>query len=1081
MSDHLLSILLRAFLTSRQDQDEALQALPQLGGWVGDRRRKMHQGLIGNRLHLFIADKTLVSNHCSEAARLLDPKHFVTMTLAGQDAQQGYRHQLWERFTSALSAIPSLHPGPFPDSRLLAEGLIFTTYTTLAGDAQLHPQLPEAPAPEGPPYSLFDANFVYDTLFVDEVANVRNPQSGTACAVRRVVERAAVVVGATATPIYSSVLDIVNIGRVLGMREFVERDPDPSKVLRPMKIVTHPSDGLRIVDKRVETRRYKYPPVPAVVHSIASQALKIQGSLLLERRRLKAHRLEQAEETTQASPTITSAALSGWNTAVEPVDASDTQEMEIVEAINSLHKTLADDVVCAIGQLLSNAMIRRAHTSLRHDGQTLTAIRPMDLEIVKVFLDAEELERLNNFVKDVHVFDGKFQVLSRRFLKDPSFITNDYHNHWDPPSSCSKVLADKLCEWRDSQAGKPVEEQEKAIIAVWWTSLIPNLQQYLASRGIPTATLTGQQSAVERKKIVDAFQQDADHPAHPVIVPVAGQPHCLAVYPDTHSRVLIISNVASTGVNLQRANRLHLFDIPWAWSHVFQTFGRINRIGQTRPVSAYGYFHPQTFEKDLMTLIDVKKKSGESFFGPPSQRALDKHAVHGEDSSAHDTDTAFDSEAAAKATLENRRAKELATMSRLLFMTNLDYTRIHLPPPSTRRASSSTALDVKPDVAQDVMRTMKAWSHGHDVCEQLLVSSFSQAAPWQADRIQQALFAKRAHVFLKRHQQHAGPSTSGDASQRDAEIYVLGVVALLKSAAERRFRDDILFSLLDSQGYITVDTLFAFPGVVVLSRLPAHVPASLRRSSPLSDLSLALQEHLGAAYESTISWHRTFVTVTAGLGLATWKDGMAELLAFDSTAEPQLFRNVSAYVDKLHDDQDTAAQDALTSLAEALHNSYGTPPPQVPCRFAPALLLGLFVDGTMRVHSNPTTASQAVLTHVGIEAPPANTTATSSAAAEAGSAASIIFTPRSLGPDSLFSDTVVIGQLVNDDGSSLTLDEARTALLTPRAKGFLDALDGAGGPSPRKHKATTSSHVGEPSPKRPRKDKGKGRAPPPPE
>ncbi len=110
---------------------------------------------------------------------------------------------------------------------------------------------------------------------------------------------------------------------------------------------------------------------------------------------------------------------------------------------------------------------------------------------------------------------------------------------------------------------------------------------YLADRvktllGQPEAvvTLHGSMGREERKKAEEAFKQD------PAV------------------QILIATDAAGEGINLQRAHLMVNYDLPWNPNRLEQRFGRIHRIGQTEVCHLWNLVAAETREGDVyLTLL----------------------------------------------------------------------------------------------------------------------------------------------------------------------------------------------------------------------------------------------------------------------------------------------------------------------------------------------------------------------------------------------------------------------------------------------------------------------------------------------
>ena len=109
---------------------------------------------------------------------------------------------------------------------------------------------------------------------------------------------------------------------------------------------------------------------------------------------------------------------------------------------------------------------------------------------------------------------------------------------------------------------------------------------YLAGRirdllGRPEAwsTIHGGVRREERRKIMELFTQDVD------------------------TRVLVATDAAGEGLNLQRAHLMVNYDLPWNPNRIEQRFGRIHRIGQTEVCHLWNLVAEDTREGKVFTRL----------------------------------------------------------------------------------------------------------------------------------------------------------------------------------------------------------------------------------------------------------------------------------------------------------------------------------------------------------------------------------------------------------------------------------------------------------------------------------------------
>ena len=68
---------------------------------------------------------------------------------------------------------------------------------------------------------------------------------------------------------------------------------------------------------------------------------------------------------------------------------------------------------------------------------------------------------------------------------------------------------------------------------------------------------------------------------------------------DPSVRVLVATDAAGEGINLQRAHLMVNYDLPWNPNRIEQRFGRIHRIGQTEPCHLWNLVADETREGDV--------------------------------------------------------------------------------------------------------------------------------------------------------------------------------------------------------------------------------------------------------------------------------------------------------------------------------------------------------------------------------------------------------------------------------------------------------------------------------------------------
>lgn len=566
------------------------------------------------RRHLLLANQSIITNHMAEGRRLLDMRHFVLCTMIGRGTNERGRRQFWDESQVGLERLSAQVNDSEP-----AELVAFSTYSIITSDAGKNPlcpaQMPHCPTAD----SFLRRGRIWDSLFLDEVALLRNPDSLKGVAIRRLCEQSCVIVGATATPVYNSVIDVINVGRVLGLPTIVKRGEDR------LNFVDIPTDIIGTTvggGHEVAFKRYDFSSCTEDIKTIADRARADFNTLTIARKKLSKHRSAAADGEGESTAERDARrhdflatelqAQQRWTDDDNPTGDS-PGETSLLNKINIAKMSIDVNAVGPIRERMGGIMVRRSHASIGYDKLPLTDIQATEPELVWIKMGDRQRTAFTRLERSSAERDKQFYVKMRRFLKHPQAARSGYLDYGCPPSAALVTLGDKLAAWTTKQEEQQdARDKEKVVVHIIWTSLLPYFQSYLHSRGLPSASITGKHNALDRKRICDSFAADEDHPAD-LTVPLCTANVVPRVVPQ-QSRILFITDVAQTGLNLQRANHIHLFDPSWAYADIVQIIGRINRIGQLREVHAYLYYHEETFETGLYELVKGKEIASKDFF-----------------------------------------------------------------------------------------------------------------------------------------------------------------------------------------------------------------------------------------------------------------------------------------------------------------------------------------------------------------------------------------------------------------------------------------------------------------------------------
>ena len=85
---------------------------------------------------------------------------------------------------------------------------------------------------------------------------------------------------------------------------------------------------------------------------------------------------------------------------------------------------------------------------------------------------------------------------------------------------------------------------------------------------------------------------------------------------DPEVQVLLATDAAGEGINLQRAHLMVNYDLPWNPNRIEQRFGRIHRIGQTEVCHLWNLVADETREGDVyLKLLDKLEQARQALGG----------------------------------------------------------------------------------------------------------------------------------------------------------------------------------------------------------------------------------------------------------------------------------------------------------------------------------------------------------------------------------------------------------------------------------------------------------------------------------
>jgi superfamily II DNA or RNA helicase len=146
--------------------------------------------------------------------------------------------------------------------------------------------------------------------------------------------------------------------------------------------------------------------------------------------------------------------------------------------------------------------------------------------------------------------------------------------------SGSDAKAEALLDWLYKLQAEEGDPELKALV---FTEFVPTQQmllKFLTERGFQVVCLNGSMDMDERKKVQEAFAEDA--------------------------RILISTDAGGEGLNLQFCHVVINYDIPWNPMRLEQRIGRVDRIGQMHVVRAVNFVFEDSVEHRVREVLEEK-------------------------------------------------------------------------------------------------------------------------------------------------------------------------------------------------------------------------------------------------------------------------------------------------------------------------------------------------------------------------------------------------------------------------------------------------------------------------------------------
>ena len=251
------------------------------------------------------------------------------------------------------------------------------------------------------------------------------------------------------------------------------------------------------------------------------------------------------------------------------------------------------DKILASGKILSSQAFRKALNQIGNSLEDEAAFfaEMEKIELVPLTAEYDKLQMKRDLKEDLE----RLLVLKRDLDRIPAYADKKL-----------LALGELLAEDRVFES-----DGKKCLLFTQYMDtaeyIYKNLKGHLQKQGKKINILTGKTAANEREKIIMAF------------APKANKLDSGTIPEETD--ILISTDVLSEGQNLQDANYVINYDLPWNPMRIVQRVGRVDRIGSDYEIVTAAVFWPENALEDILGLVrrlEEKIKKISETIGEPS-------------------------------------------------------------------------------------------------------------------------------------------------------------------------------------------------------------------------------------------------------------------------------------------------------------------------------------------------------------------------------------------------------------------------------------------------------------------------------
>lgn len=260
-----------------------------------------------------------------------------------------------------------------------------------------------------------------------------------------------------------------------------------------------------------------------------------------------------------------------------PQVIEDTIYIDLSPQDQKLYDTLADEykkISQQSGSILDDTEILAAINVLQMICNNSRSVLESAKKREKYYEKIDELEGDQKAIESLQIEGSEVALKLREMIDhDGSFLDSDRNGNLH----CNKLLA--LKDILENHNGKAI------IFTRMNETLIPIISEHLKYWGISHTTYHGKQSSKTKQFSEDRFKNDDE---------------CM---------VFLSSDAGSDSINLEMADLVIHYDLPWTWAKLIQRQNRAHRVtSKTEKVKFLTFLVADTVEDRAMEILEQKKK-----------------------------------------------------------------------------------------------------------------------------------------------------------------------------------------------------------------------------------------------------------------------------------------------------------------------------------------------------------------------------------------------------------------------------------------------------------------------------------------